>query len=128
MSSIQKPKYFMGLQHWEGQSPGAVFVNMLVTPRGLVLFHMPSALCMHPNPQSAAPTENCPDEPFPGHDPSKTLSAHAYFISYNYSSLFRIEAVFRQSGFSCPIYPVVPFRFPQDWNLALHLSISRRTK
>lgn len=119
MSSIQKPKYFMGLQHWEGQSPGAVFVNACDSTCGLALFRMPSALCTHPNPQHAAPTENCPDEPFPGHDPSKTRSTHAYFISYNYSNLFRIEAMFQQSGFSCPMFSVFPFRFPKTGILPL---------
>lgn len=64
MSSIQKPKYFMGLQHGEGQSPQALFANVLMIPRGLELFHMPSALCTRPNLQSAAPTENCPREAF----------------------------------------------------------------
>lgn len=82
MSNVQKPKYFMGLQHWEGQSPRAVFVNMLAIPCGLELFHMPSALCTCSNTQSAAPTENCPDEPFPGHDPSKTPQhMHILFLT-----------------------------------------------
>lgn len=60
MSSIQKPKYFMGLQHREGQSPWAVFASVHVVPaRGLDLFHLPSALCTpalnNLHPQKAAP-------------------------------------------------------------------------
>lgn len=50
MSRVQKPKYFMGLQHREGQSPRAVSVNALWTPRGLELFHV----LIPP-----APPENC---------------------------------------------------------------------
>lgn len=80
MSSIQKPEYFMVLQHWEGQSPRAVFASVHVTlPLGLDLLHLPSALCT-PNPQKHVPTESCPHEPFPAQDPSKVLPKHAYFI------------------------------------------------
>lgn len=113
MSSIQKPKYFMGLQHWEGQSPQAVFANVLMIPRGLALFHMPSALCMRPNLQSAAPTENCPVNPFLAMILPKPSSAHAYFISYSCSSLFLsvcLRLYFDMVTFFLPMYSGGPSR------------------
>lgn len=70
----------MGLQHWEGQSPRAVFVNVPWTPRGLELFHMLSA---------RTSWETAHSEPFPGQE---RVSVRAYFISYSCGSLFRHEA------------------------------------
>lgn len=70
----------MGLQHWEGQSPRAVFVKVPWTPRGLEPFHMLSA---HTSRETAH------SEPFPGQE---RVLVCAYFISYSCGSLFRLEA------------------------------------
>lgn len=74
MSSVQKPEYFMGLQRGEEQSPQAVFVNVLWTPRGLELCHVLGALCTH----RRLPTA----DPFLAMSPPKPLSlVHILFLT-----------------------------------------------
>lgn len=87
MSGIQKPEYFMGLQHWEGQSPQAVFANVLMIP--LALFRMPRGLCMRPNLQSAAPTED-----WPRSFPNPPQHMHVLFLTAEVVCSCLSEAVF----------------------------------
>lgn len=64
MSHVQKPKYFMGLQHWEGQSPRAVFANVLAAPRGLEPVHMPAPSARAPTLKVLHSQKIAPTNPF----------------------------------------------------------------